>query len=62
LRRGRDFPAEHAGLEGDSEFIRANYSRQSILELETTLRRIAEEESPSREILWEMRQAAFRHG
>jgi hypothetical protein len=44
----------------DSEFMRANYSRESILELETALVRIAEKESGTRDIMWEMRQASFR--
>ena len=43
----------------DSEFVRANYSRQAILELEIALRKTAEDKSPAREISWEMRQAAF---
>ncbi len=44
----------------DSEFVRVNYPRESILELETALARIAAEPSPAREIVWKMRQAMFR--
>jgi SAM-dependent methyltransferase len=43
----------------DSEFVRANYSRESILELEIALRKTAEEKLPAREVIWEIRQAAF---
>ncbi|MGO9063058.1 MAG: class I SAM-dependent methyltransferase [Candidatus Binataceae bacterium] len=43
----------------EGEFVRVNYRRESILELEEDLTRIAGEESPAREIVWEMRQATF---
>ena len=46
----------------DSEFVRANYSRHSILELERALTEIAVTESSAREIEWNMRQAAWRKG
>jgi hypothetical protein len=44
----------------DTEFVRANYAPESIMELEMELARIAGEESPACEIVWEMRQAMFR--
>jgi hypothetical protein len=42
-----------------SEFVRANYARESIVELEAALAQIAAEQSPAREIVWEMRQTVF---
>jgi len=44
----------------DTAFGRANYQRESILELETALARISAQESLSSEIVWEMRQVVFR--
>ncbi len=46
----------------ESEFVRAYYSRNSILELEGALAEIANNESPSREIEWQMRQRAWLKG
>jgi trans-aconitate 2-methyltransferase len=46
----------------DSEFVRANYSRDSIVELEQALTEIAVTESSAREIEWNMHQAAWRKG
>jgi trans-aconitate 2-methyltransferase len=43
----------------DSELVRANYRPESIVELEAALARIAADQSPAREIVWEMRQAVF---
>jgi hypothetical protein len=42
----------------DHEFVRANYSSDSIMELEEALR-IAASESSARDIEWQMRQAAW---
>ncbi len=41
------------------DFVRANYQRESILELETALAKIAAGERSAREIVWEMRQTVF---
>jgi trans-aconitate 2-methyltransferase len=43
----------------DSEFVRTNYSRDSILELEQALTEIAVTESSAREIEWRMRQRGW---
>lgn len=44
----------------DSEFVRANYKRESILKLEAALVTIVHQDSSARDIEWEMRQASFR--
>jgi trans-aconitate 2-methyltransferase len=43
----------------ESEFVLANYSRDSVLELEQALTEIAGRESSAKEIEWELRQAAW---
>jgi SAM-dependent methyltransferase len=42
-----------------SEFVRTNYSRDSMRELEQALTEIATRESSAQEIEWEMRQSAW---
>ncbi len=43
----------------DSDFIRANYPRKTVAELEAGLGKIAREASPASDIEWAMRQATF---
>jgi len=43
----------------EREFVRTNYSRDSILELENALAKIGKNESSAQEIKWQMRQAAW---
>jgi trans-aconitate 2-methyltransferase len=43
----------------DNEFVRTNYSCQSILELKSALAEISASESSARDIEWELRQAAW---
>jgi len=43
----------------ENDFIRANYSRHSISELERNLTELSQQESPSGETRWDMRQVAW---
>jgi trans-aconitate 2-methyltransferase len=52
--------ALNLGTWKDSEFIRANYSRDSIQRLEQALAEIAITESSAQEIQWKIRQTAWR--
>ncbi len=45
----------------DGEFVRANYSRKEIGDLERALGKIAAGDETARQIAWEMRQIAWRH-
>lgn len=44
----------------DGEFVRANYPRGEVAELERALEAIAAGDESRRDIVWEMRQAAWR--
>ena len=43
----------------EKEFVRANYSIDSILQLERALAEIGDNESPAQDIDWEIHQAAW---
>lgn len=43
----------------ENEFVRSNYSINSMLELEQALQDIVDDESSSRDIAWDLRQAAW---
>lgn len=52
--------AMNMGAWKDGGFIRSNYSHEEIAELERELRSIGADDESKREIVWEMRQSAWR--